>query len=123
MPFIITDPCIETKDTACVDVYPVDCIHPRKDEPEFAQTTMLYIHPEECIDCGACVPACPVSAIYDSPDSTPASQKGLIEANSVYRAGDAGAFSTATALVTAHVSAHPELMNIPGTERAAAHQS
>src|SRR5262245_56866118 len=56
MPFIITDPCIETKDTACVDVCPVDCIHPRKDEPEFAQTTMLYIHPEECIDCGACVP-------------------------------------------------------------------
>ena len=40
MPFIITDPCIETKDTACVDVCPVDCIHPRKDEPEFAQTTM-----------------------------------------------------------------------------------
>jgi NAD-dependent dihydropyrimidine dehydrogenase PreA subunit len=41
MPFIITDPCIETKDTACVDVCPVDCIHPRKDEAEFAQATML----------------------------------------------------------------------------------
>jgi NAD-dependent dihydropyrimidine dehydrogenase PreA subunit len=53
MPFIITDPCIETKDTACVDVCPVDCIHPRKDEAEFAEATMLYIHPEECIDCGA----------------------------------------------------------------------
>ncbi len=64
MPFIITDPCIDTKDTACVDVCPVDCIHPRKDEPEFATATMLYIHPEECIDCGACVPACPVAAIY-----------------------------------------------------------
>ena len=37
MPFIITDPCIETKDTACVDVCPVDCIHPRKDEAEFAK--------------------------------------------------------------------------------------
>jgi NAD-dependent dihydropyrimidine dehydrogenase PreA subunit len=57
MPFIITDPCIETKDAACVDVCPVDCIHPRKDEAEFAEATMLYIHPEECIDCGACVPA------------------------------------------------------------------
>ena len=68
MPFIITDPCIETKDTACVDVCPVDCIHPRKDEPEFAQATMLYIHPEECIDCGACVPACPVSAIFAQDD-------------------------------------------------------
>ena len=85
MPFIITDPCIETKDTACVDVCPVDCIHPRKDEPEFAQTTMLYIHPDECIDCGACVPACPVAAIYESIDATPAHQKALIEANAIYR--------------------------------------
>jgi NAD-dependent dihydropyrimidine dehydrogenase PreA subunit len=106
MPFVITDPCIETKDTACVDVCPVDCIHPRKDEPEFAAMNMLYIHPEECIDCGACVPACPVAAIYDSHDSTPASQKDLIEAE---------------AIVAAHVAAHPELMAIPGKERAAAH--
>ena len=90
MPFVITDPCIETKDTACVDVCPVDCIHPRKDEPEFEAMHMLYIHPEECIDCGACVPACPVAAIYDSHDSTPASQKDLIEANTIYRNGDAG---------------------------------
>ena len=81
MPFIITDPCIETKDTACVDVCPVDCIHPRKDEPEFEAATMLYIHPEECIDCGACVPACPVAAIYESIDATPSHQKDLIEAN------------------------------------------
>ena len=85
MPFIITDPCIETKDTACVDVCPVDCIHPRKDEPEFAEATMLYIHPEECIDCGACVPACPVAAIYESIDATPSHQKDLIEANAIYR--------------------------------------
>ena len=123
MPFIITDPCIETKDTACVDVCPVDCIHPRKDEAEFAAATMLYIHPEECIDCGACVPACPVSAIYDSPDATPATQKDLVEANAVYRSGDPAAFSAATNVVNAHVSAHPELMNVPTTERAAAHQA
>src|SRR5512147_390670 len=123
MAFVITDPCIETKDTACVDVCPVDCIHPRKDEPEFATMHMLYINPEECIDCGACVPACPVSAIYDSPDATPASQKDLIEANAVYRSGDAGAFAKAVEGVKAHEAAHPDLMNIPGTERAAAHQS
>ena len=42
MPFVITDPCIGTKDTACVDVCPVDCIHPKKDEPEFATTWMFY---------------------------------------------------------------------------------
>ena len=122
MAFIITDPCILTKDTACVDVCPVDCIHPRKDEEEFEQAKMLYIHPEECIDCGACVPACPVAAIYDSPDTTPENQKDLIEPNEVYRIGDADAMARAEALVQAHMDAHPDLMAIPGPERAAAHQ-
>jgi ferredoxin len=121
MPFVITDPCIDTKDTACVDVCPVDCIHPRKDEPEFAQSTMLYIHPEECIDCGACVPACPVSAIYDSPESVPASQKELVEANAVFRAVDPGAVARAEEIVKAHRTAHPDIMAVPGPERAAAH--
>ena len=73
----------------------------------------------KCI--GACVPACPVAAIYDSHDSTPASQKDLIEANTVYRNGDADAMAQAEAIVAAHVAAHPELMAIPGKERAAAH--
>lgn len=121
MPFIITDPCIETKDTACVDVCPVDCIHPRKDEPEFATSTMLYIHPEECIDCGACVPACPVAAIYESVDSTPSNQRDLVEANAVYRTGDAAAVAKAEAIVKAHVAAHPDLMAVPAAERQAAH--
>jgi ferredoxin len=121
MPFIITDPCIGTKDTACVDVCPVDCIHPRKDEPEYEKMTMLYIHPEECIDCGACVPACPVTAIYDGIDSTPSSQKGLIEANAVYRNGDADAMAKAEAIVKRHVETHTDLMAIAPTERQAAH--
>ena len=64
MTYVIAEPCIGTKDTACVDACPVDCIHPKKDEPEFEAATMLYIHPEECIDCGACEPACPVTAIF-----------------------------------------------------------
>ena len=121
MPFVITDPCIGTKDAACVDVCPVDCIHPRKDEPEFEQATILYIHPDECIDCGACVPACPVAAIYDSVDSTPASQKALVEANAVYRAGEADAVARAEALVKAHMSAHADLMAVAPAERAVAH--
>ena len=83
MAYIITDPCIDTKDTACVDVCPVDCIHPRKDEPEFATTRMLYIHPDECIDCGACVPACPVDAIF-SLDETPHKWSGFIRQNAEY---------------------------------------
>ena len=114
MPFIITDPCIDTKDTACVDVCPVDCIHPRKDEPEYEAANMLYIHPEECIDCGACVPACPVAAIYDSVDSTPESQKDLIEANMVYRLGDPDALAQGEAFVAAHRTKEPALLAIAG---------
>jgi ferredoxin len=123
MPFIITDPCIGTKDHSCVDVCPVDCIHPRKDEPEFEQTTMLYIHPDECIDCGACVPACPVAAIYDGVASTPLHQKDLIEANAVYRNGDPGALAKAEAMVQAHIAAQPALMAVAPTERQAAHSA
>jgi NAD-dependent dihydropyrimidine dehydrogenase PreA subunit len=64
MAYVIAEPCIGTKDTACVDACPVDCIHPKKDEDGFAETDQLFIDPVECIDCGACVPACPVSAIF-----------------------------------------------------------
>jgi len=61
---VIAEPCIDTKDTACVEVCPVDCIHPKKDGAEFADVNKLYIDPETCIDCGACVPVCPVQAIF-----------------------------------------------------------
>jgi NAD-dependent dihydropyrimidine dehydrogenase PreA subunit len=64
MAYVIAEPCIGTKDTACVDACPVDCIHPKKDENGFAESDQLFIDPVECIDCGACVPACPVSAIF-----------------------------------------------------------
>jgi NAD-dependent dihydropyrimidine dehydrogenase PreA subunit len=81
--YIICEPCVGTKDTACVDVCPVDCIHPRKDEPDFQTAEMLYIHPDECIDCGACVPACPVEAIF-ALDETPEKWKSFIPVNSQY---------------------------------------
>jgi NAD-dependent dihydropyrimidine dehydrogenase PreA subunit len=64
MAYVIAEPCIGTKDTACVDACPVDCIHPRKDEVDFAAVPQLYIDPEICICCAACVPVCPVTAIY-----------------------------------------------------------
>ena len=57
MAFIIVEGC--TKDEKCIEVCPVDCIHPRKDEPKFEEITQLYIDPVNCIDCGACVPVCP----------------------------------------------------------------
>ncbi len=77
MSYIIGKPCVSTCDTACVAVCPVDCIHgPIKVDgagAEVADMTkeelvdkMLYINPDECIDCGACLPECPVDAIYDS---------------------------------------------------------
>ena len=68
MAYVIAEPCIGTKDAACVDACPVDCIHPKKDEAGFAETDQLFIDPVECIDCGACVPVCPVSAIYAADD-------------------------------------------------------
>src|SRR5258706_14579693 len=64
MAYVIAEPCIGTKDTACVDACPVDCIHPKKDEEGFEAAEQLYIDPAECIDCGACVPVCPVTAIF-----------------------------------------------------------
>ncbi len=83
MAYIIAEPCINTKDTACVDACPVDCIHPRKDEPEFSREEMLYIDPEECIDCGACVPVCPVSAIFEA-DELPSQWAGFAERNATW---------------------------------------
>ena len=73
--YVICEPCIGTKDTACVDVCPVDCIHPRKDEAEYEAAEILYIHPDECIDCGVCEPECPVEAI--KPDTEAGVEKWL----------------------------------------------
>mgnify|MGYP003348166495 CR=1 FL=1 len=69
MAYVITEPCIGTKDTACADVCPVDCIHPAPGEEGADTSTMLYIDPSECIDCDACVEACPVDAIVEGPNS------------------------------------------------------
>ena len=81
--YIICEPCIGTKDSACVDVCPVDCIHPGKEESGFDSAEMLYIHPDECIDCGACVPACPVEAIF-ALDETPEKWARFIPLNAQY---------------------------------------
>jgi ferredoxin len=68
MAHIIAEPCIGTKDSSCVDVCPVDCIHPSKNEADFGAADQLYIDPDVCIDCGLCVDECPVQAIYPQED-------------------------------------------------------
>ena len=61
MTYVIAQPCVDLKDRACVDECPVDCIYEGK--------RMLYIHPDECVDCGACEPVCPVEAIFYEDDT------------------------------------------------------
>jgi ferredoxin len=75
MPYVIAEPCIDVKDTACVEVCPVDCIYEGSDQ--------YYIHPDECIDCGACVPECPVEAIFEDV-SVPEQWHRFIQKNADY---------------------------------------
>ncbi len=83
MPYVIAEPCIGTKDTACADVCPVDCIHPAPGEEGHEESTILFIDPNECIDCDACVEACPVDATM-SEDDVPAQWDIYKEINRVY---------------------------------------
>lgn len=80
MPYVIGKACIGVKDTACVDVCPVDCIHPKKDTADFEAAEQLYIDPDVCIDCGVCEPECPVQAIT-SDDSVPAGEEPFTDKN------------------------------------------
>ncbi len=73
MTYVITDPCIDVLDRSCVEVCPVDCIH-----DEEGVDRKLYIDPDECIDCGACEPVCPVTAIFTE-DDVPDDQKEYTE--------------------------------------------
>lgn len=78
MTYVIAEPCAGQCDTACVEVCPVDCIHgpiekdgrgeevaELKAKGELTDDMMLYIDPDECIDCGACEPECPFEAIFE----------------------------------------------------------
>ena len=64
MTYVITAPCVA--DYSCLEVCPVDCISPGPSDSRFDDAEQLYIDPVRCVDCGACVEACPVLAIYDS---------------------------------------------------------
>ena len=83
MAYVIAEPCIGTKDNSCVEVCPVDCIHPTPDEPDYDKVEMLYIDPEECIDCDACVEACPVDACF-AEDQLPDEWQKFAQVNAEY---------------------------------------
>ena len=93
MAYVVTQDCIKCKYTDCVEVCPVDCIHGPEDreglgaeakEPGFnPEGKQLYINPEECIDCGACEPECPVEAIFEE-DAVPDEWKKFIKINYDY---------------------------------------
>lgn len=121
MAYVITDPCIGCKDTACADACPVNCIHPNKSDSGFSESSMLFINPLECILCGACLPVCPVNAIYEDAESVPAHQKDLAQANAIFRVGDAESVAKAETLVKAHIAANPTLMALPTDKRRASH--
>ena len=75
MTYVIAEPCVDVVDQSCVAVCPVDCIH-----WEEGVDRMLYIDPDECIDCGACEPECPVTAIFTE-DALPAQWSSYTEIN------------------------------------------
>ncbi|PFG17313.1 NAD-dependent dihydropyrimidine dehydrogenase PreA subunit [Propionicimonas paludicola] len=75
MAYVIAAPCVDVKDRACVEECPVDCI--------YEGNRMLYIQPDECVDCGACEPVCPTEAIFYE-DDLPKDQAEYLEVNSEF---------------------------------------
>jgi ferredoxin len=74
MAYVVADPCIKCKYTDCVAVCPVECFYEGKNS--------LVIHPDECIDCGACEPECPTTAIFEE-SALPDKWKAFKEINAV----------------------------------------
>ncbi len=100
MTYIIAEPCVDVKDKSCIEECPVDCI--------YEGARMLYIQPDECVDCGACEPVCPVEAIYYEDDVPaawkeygPANSEFFVELGSPGGAGKVGSTGTDHALISA----------------------
>jgi NAD-dependent dihydropyrimidine dehydrogenase PreA subunit len=94
MTYVIAEPCIDVLDRACVEECPVDCI--------YEGNRALYIHPDECVDCGACEPVCPVEAIFYE-DDVPAQWSGFTPDNAQF--------------FTEPLPARPAPLNSPGGAR------
>ena len=81
MPHVIAAPCVA--DFSCVEVCPVDCISPAPEDEDFERTDQLFINPEICVDCGACVDVCPVLAIFEQ-SSLPQKWSHYADVNRAY---------------------------------------
>jgi NAD-dependent dihydropyrimidine dehydrogenase PreA subunit len=92
--YVIAEPCVDVMDKSCVEVCPVDCIH--------ETGRMLVIDPDECIDCGACEPECPVEAIFPE-DAVPPAWDDFVRITHAYGTG----IETVANLVAERVAAHP----------------
>ncbi|MFI6452229.1 ferredoxin [Streptosporangium amethystogenes] len=75
MVYVVTDACVDVQDRSCVEECPVDCI--------YEGDRMMYIHPDECVDCGRCEPACPVMSIFHQED-LPAEATRFAEINAEF---------------------------------------
>jgi Fe-S-cluster-containing hydrogenase component 2 len=78
MPYVVTSPCVHTRDISCMKVCPVNCF--------FDAGQLLVIHPVECIDCGLCIPECPVNAIFPE-DEVAEQEQAFIELNKMFFEG------------------------------------
>src|SRR6266508_4944839 len=86
MTYVIAEPCVDVKNKSCVDVCPVSCIYIDDEEAD----RMLYIHPDECIECGACEPECPVNAIFHD-SASPSEWADYTELNTTWFSDKDGA--------------------------------
>lgn len=105
MTYVIAQPCVDIKDKSCIEECPVDCI--------YEGNRMLYIQPDECVDCGACEPVCPVEAIYYE-DDVPSQWKDFSKVNTEFfvELGSPGG----AAKVGPTNSDHPSVVELPAKE-------
>jgi Fe-S-cluster-containing hydrogenase component 2 len=86
MAYVICQPCVGTKNAACLGVCPVGAIHPTENETDFLLVDQLFIDPERCIECALCAATCPVGAIYQESD-VPVGWEEYIRKNAEYYNG------------------------------------
>jgi len=110
MAYVIASTCIGVKDGACQEACPVECI--------YEGGRMMYIQPDECIDCGLCLSVCPVDAIY-AQDELPEGERGFERANAEFFGSMVTGWGSPGGADAAHVSAldHPVVLMCGGGRR------